>query len=135
MSPDFERLMEEQRERGRAAQKKDTITVEADTLRVAPTKFLGFDFVEAEAVVETVLPGRTAEELTVVLDQTPFYAEMGGQVGDRGLLHVPGHDRTEAGQLRVLDTQKRGDVFVHRAELTKGRAARAGRSRARRSRS
>ena len=51
----------------------------------------------------------------MVLDQTPLYAEMGGQVGDRGLLHVPGHDRTEVGQLRVIDTQKRGDVFVHRA--------------------
>jgi len=42
---------------------------------------------------------------------------MGGQAGDRGLLHVPGHDRTEVGQLRVIDTQKRGDVFIHRAVL------------------
>ena len=46
---------------------------------------------------------------------------MGGQVGDRGFLHVPGHDRTEVGQLRVIDTQKRGDVFVHRAKLVEGR--------------
>src|SRR5438094_3276944 len=51
---------------------------------------------------------------------------MGGQVGDRGLLHVPGHDWTEVGQLRVTDTQKRGDVFVHRAKLVQGRAPEPG---------
>src|SRR5437764_13694010 len=51
---------------------------------------------------------------------------MGGQVGDRGLLHVPGHDWTEVGQLRVIDTQKRGDVFVHRAALVQGRAPEPG---------
>ncbi len=51
---------------------------------------------------------------------------MGGQVGDRGLLHVPGHDWTEVGQLRVIDTQKRGDVFVHRAQLLEGRAPEPG---------
>jgi alanyl-tRNA synthetase len=51
---------------------------------------------------------------------------MGGQVGDRGLLHVPGHDWTEVGQLRVIDTQKRGDVFVHRAQVVEGRAPEPG---------
>ena len=51
---------------------------------------------------------------------------MGGQVGDRGLLHVPGHDWTEVGQLRVIDTQKRGDVFVHRAKVVEGRAPEPG---------
>ena len=51
---------------------------------------------------------------------------MGGQVGDHGLLHVPGHDRTEVGQLRVIDTQKRGDAFVHRARLLEGRAPEPG---------
>src|SRR4030095_7984138 len=91
-----------------------------------PTKFLGYDFLETESVVETVLPGKKPKELNIVLDRTPFYAEMGGQVGDRGLLHVPGHDRTELGQLRVIDTQKRGNVFVHRATLLEGRAPEPG---------
>ncbi len=50
----------------------------------------------------------------------------GGQVGDHGLLHVPGHDRTEVGQLRVIDTQKRDRVFVHRAKLVSGRAPEPG---------
>jgi alanyl-tRNA synthetase len=122
----FEQRMEWQRARARAAQKKEAITVEEENLRVAPTKFLGYDFLEAEAVVEAVLPGGKPTELNVIVDQTPFYAEMGGQVGDRGLLHVPGHDRTEVGQLRVIDTQKRGEVFVHRAKLVEGRAPEPG---------
>ncbi len=121
----FEKLMEQQRERARKAQKKEEISVEEDVLKAAPTKFLGYDFLEAEAVVETVLPGKN-DELNIVVDRTPFYAEMGGQVGDQGLLHVPRHDWTEVGQLRVIDTRKRGDVFVHRAELVKGRAPEPG---------
>jgi len=121
----FEKLMNEQRERARKAQKKETIAVEGE-LTAAPTKFLGYEFLESEGVVEAVLPGQKAEELAVVLDQTPFYAEMGGQVGDRGLLHVPGHDRTEVGQLRIIDTQKRGEVFVHRAKVVGGRAPEPG---------
>jgi len=122
----FEKLMEEQRERARKAQKKEKISVEGGELTAAPTKFLGYDFLEVESVVETVLPGKKANELNLVLDRTPCYAEMGGQVGDKGLLHVPGHDRTEVGQLRVIDTQKRGDIFVHRAKLVEGRAPEPG---------
>src|SRR5881296_2591689 len=122
----FEELMEQQRERARKAQKKEEISVEEGELRAEPTKFLGYDFLEAEAVVETVLPGKKSDELNIIVDRTPFYAEMGGQVGDRGLLHVPGHDWTEVGQLRVIDTQKRGDVFVHRAAVVEGRAPEPG---------
>src|SRR4029077_10244405 len=51
----FERLMDEQRERARKAQKKQEISVEEGELGVEPTKFLGYDFLEVEAVVETVL--------------------------------------------------------------------------------
>jgi alanyl-tRNA synthetase len=122
----FERLMDEQRERARKAQKKEEISVEEGELEAEPTKFLGYDFLETESVVETVLPGKHAGEVNIVLNRTPFYAEMGGQVGDRGLLHVPGHDWTEVGQLRVTDTQKRGDVFVHRATIVEGRAPEPG---------
>jgi alanine--tRNA ligase len=122
----FEKLMGEQRERARKAQKKEEISVEEGELKAEPTKFLGYDYLETESVVETVLPGTKPAEVNIVLDRTPFYAEMGGQVGDRGLLHVPGHDRTEVGQLRVIDTQKRGDVFVHRAALLEGRAPEPG---------
>src|SRR5205814_6159482 len=122
----FEKLMEEQRERARKAQKKEEISVEEGELKAAPTKFLGYDFLEAEAVVETVAPGKKSDEVNIIVDRTPFYAEMGGQVSDRGLLHVPGRDWTEVGQLRVMDTQKRGDVFVHRAAVVEGRAPEPG---------
>ena len=122
----FEKLMEEQRERARKTQKKEEISIEEGELKAEPTKFLGYDFLETESVVETVLPGTKPEELNIVLDRTPLYAEMGGQVGDHGLLHVPGHDRTGVGQLRVIDTQKRGEVFVHRAALVEGRAPEPG---------
>jgi alanyl-tRNA synthetase len=126
VAADFEKRMDEQRERARKAQKKEEISVEEGELGVEPTKFLGYDFLETEAVVETVLPGKHSDELNIVVDRTPFYAEMGGQVGDQGLLHVPGHDWTEIGQLRVIDTQKRGDVFIHRAVLLEGRAPEPG---------
>jgi alanyl-tRNA synthetase len=128
----FEKLMEQQRARARDAQKKvelsaDLVLVgELKAKKISATKFLGYDFLETESVVETVLPGKQPDEVNIVLDRTPFYAEMGGQVADRGLLHVPGHDWTEVGQLRVIDTQKRGDVFVHRAKLLEGRAPEPG---------
>src|SRR6184192_3743204 len=124
--------MEQQRARGRGAQKKIKLSAdlafagELEAKKISPTKFLGYDSLETESVVETVLPDRKTDELNIVLDRTPFYAEMGGQVGDRGLLHVPGHDWTEVGQLRVTDTQKRGDVFVHRATVVEGRAPEPG---------
>jgi alanyl-tRNA synthetase len=121
----FEKLMEQQRERARKAQKKEEIAV-AGEIDATPTKFLGYDFLETEAVVETVLPAQKPEAPAVVLDRTPCYAEMGGQVGDHGLLHVPGHDRTEVGQLRVIDTQKYGDFYVHFTELIDGRAPEPG---------
>ncbi len=123
---EFEKLMDEQRERARTAQKKQVISVGDAQLDVAPTKFLGYDFLETEAVVEAVLPGKAPNELNIVLDRTSCYAEMGGQVGDRGLLHVPGHDRTEVGQLVISDTLKRGDAFVHVSTLREGRAPEPG---------
>jgi alanyl-tRNA synthetase len=122
----FEQLMEQQRERARKAQKKEEISVEEGELVVEPTKFIGYDFLETESVVEAVLRGKKSDEINIIVDRTPFYAEMGGQVGDQGLLHVPGHDWAEVGQLRVIDTQKRGDVFVHRAAVVEGRAPEPG---------
>jgi len=122
----FEKLMEEQRTRARAAQKKEIITVSDDNLQVAPTQFLGYDYFETEAVVEAITPSKKAGEFNVVLDRTACYAEMGGQVGDTGLLHVPGHDNSEIGRLAVQNTVKKGDVFLHRAALSDGRAPEPG---------
>lgn len=122
----FEKLMEEQRQRAREdhAKKKAVVTVVSEGLEVKPTRFIGYDNLEAEAVVEAV--SRAGDEFNLVLDQTPFYAEMGGQVGDTGLVHVPGHDWSEVGRLQVLDTQKQGELVVHRAKLVSGRAPEVG---------
>ncbi|MCX6911234.1 MAG: alanine--tRNA ligase [Verrucomicrobia bacterium] len=124
----FEKLMEEQRQRAREdhEKKKTVVLLAGEGLQVEPTKFLGYDSLEAEAVVEAVAPGATAAEVDVILDKTPFYAEMGGQVGDTGLVHVPGHDWTEVGTLVVNDTQLQGEVHVHRAKLVNGRAPEVG---------
>src|SRR5436309_2866700 len=81
---EFEKLMQEQRDRARKAQKKEEISVEEGELKAEPTKFLGYDFLEAEAVVARVLPGKKSDELGIIVDRTPLYAEMGGQVADRG---------------------------------------------------
>jgi alanyl-tRNA synthetase len=123
----FEKLMEEQRQRAREDhdKKKSVVTVATEGLQVEPTMFLGYDNLETEAVVEAVSPG-AEKTFDVILDKTPFYAEMGGQVGDTGLVHVPGHDRSEIGRLQVLDTQKQGNVYVHHAKLADGRAPEIG---------
>jgi alanyl-tRNA synthetase len=122
----FEKLMEEQRARGRRAQKKEIITVSEENLQVEATKFLGYDFLETEAVVEVVAPAAAAGQFDLIVDRTACYAEMGGQVGDTGLVHVPGPDWSEVGRLQITNTQKKGDVFVHRGVLANGRAPEVG---------
>ena len=122
----FEKLMDEQRERARKAQKKEEISVEEGELEGEPTNSSDTIFSRRKQLSKPFCQAKNQEEVNIVLDRTPFYAEMGGQVGDRGLLHVPGHDWTEVGQLRVIDTQKRGDVFVHRAKVVEGRAPEPG---------
>src|SRR5207247_4138481 len=83
----FEKLKDEQRERARKAQKKQEIAVEKADVRSERTKFLGYDFLETEAVVEAVLPGKKSEEGNIVVDRTPLYAEMSGQLSAQGLRH------------------------------------------------
>ncbi|CAM3083363.1 alanine--tRNA ligase [Paracoccus nototheniae] len=85
------------------------------------TEFLGYDTEEAEGqVLALVIDGADAPEagegstLAIVVNQSPFYAESGGQVGDTGLI------RTETGAARVTDTKKVAGVFIHQAEVTMG---------------
>ena len=88
----FEREMDLQRERGRAALKREVLVAatEGDAAVVAkPTAFLGYAQTEAHArVLEAVAAGK---DTFLVFDQTPFYAEMGGQAGDAGTALIGGH--------------------------------------------
>ena len=88
---EFERLMEEQRKRGQASTKKVIVVAatEGDTsVDLQSTKFLGYDQLTAHAQLIDVV---TAEKDTfLVFDQTPFYAEMGGQAGDTGTALING---------------------------------------------
>ena len=100
----FEKLMAEQRERARKAQKKSVITVRDDAPQNA-TNFLGYEHEHTGAdVVQVVdLEGKVG----VVLNNSVLYAEMGGQVGDHG--EIAG----ETGSWQVVDTRKSGPAFVH----------------------
>jgi alanyl-tRNA synthetase len=86
----FEQLMTEQRDRARAAQKKEIIVAatEGDSADLKPTKFLGYTETHAHAVLTDVV--KTEKDTFLVFDQTPFYAEMGGQTGDAGTALIDG---------------------------------------------
>jgi len=100
----FETLMEAQRARARAAQKKEVITL-SEIETTTPTHFTGYEtLIEKARVLEVVsIKSKTA----VILDTTPCYAEMGGQIGDTA--EITGH-----GQLwHVTNTQKIGHIYLH----------------------
>jgi len=100
----FEKLMDEQRARGRAAQKKEIVAAShIDTSQ--PTRFIGFEQTHGAA---TVLEAVNLKKKTAVtLDISPFYAEMGGQVGDTGEVEA-------GGQIwPIVNTQKVGQTFLH----------------------
>jgi len=100
----FEMLMEQQRARARAAQKKEIISV-SSLETTTPTSFTGFNDLETEASVLEVV--RIKERTAVILDRSVCYAEMGGQVGDTGSLHAGGTF------WRISDTQKSGPTWLH----------------------
>ena len=83
------------------------------------TDFLGYDTLTAEGqiaalVVDGAVSDTANSTVQIVLNQTPFYAESGGQVGDAGQLV------TETGKARITDTKKVAGVYVHFAEVTEG---------------
>jgi alanyl-tRNA synthetase len=100
----FNKLMEEQRTRARAAQKKEVISL-SQIETTAPTKFIGFEKLETSAKVLEVVSLK--DKTAAILDTSTAYAEMGGQVGDTGEL-------VGGGQLwRIVNTQKTGNTFTH----------------------
>jgi alanyl-tRNA synthetase len=125
----FEEALAEQRERSRGGRKAElarhaelTALYESLLRRVGDTDFLGYEVTEAEGtVVGIIRDGVAFDELAgrgqaeVVLDRTPFYAEGGGQVGDRGSLAEPGGGSVV---FTVEDTVRPvGGLIVHRGTL------------------
>jgi alanyl-tRNA synthetase len=117
----FEAAMERQRERARAASKFQMAAAVEYSGR--PTEFHGYDTLQLEATVTAIyVAGSPLDEIAagetavVVLDRTSFYAESGGQTGDRGEL------AGVAGTFIVEDTQKiQADVYGHKGTLKAGK--------------
>ena len=120
----FTALMEDQKERARAARGDMSNAWQGLDLGLdnTPTQFTGYDRTEDEGkvlalVTEGEVSGvlKAGEEGIVVLDKTPFYAEMGGQIGDSGVLEVNG------AVFQVKDVQKnKGGKFLHYGKLESG---------------
>ena len=116
----FDRKMEAQRTRAQAASQfgvdyNSVIRVDGET------KFEGYTEVESQAKITALFyDGKSVESIeagqsaVVILENTPFYAESGGQIGDSGYLSAQGVT------FNVKDTQKYGQVFGHIGELTQG---------------
>jgi len=121
----FETAMEEQRRRSQDAHETIDLTVQGSLDQLAehihPTEFLGYTLLTSDAKVEAVLvngkPVETAEagiEIQVILNKTPFYAESGGQIGDRGYLSY--RDTV----IRVEDVKKESNIFIHFGRIERG---------------
>ncbi|HED33247.1 MAG TPA: alanine--tRNA ligase [Gammaproteobacteria bacterium] len=121
--PGYEMAMEAQRKRARKASKfgvdyNDTINTDA------VTDFTGYEHLKEQSTVEALFKDGAAvdkvsagDEAIVILKQTPFYAESGGQVGDTGLLS------NNNARFEVMDTQKRAKAFIHIGVVSEGKIA------------
>jgi alanyl-tRNA synthetase len=110
----FERLMDEQRQRGRAARKDDLGAPEIALAAGVKSRFVGEHRYDAES--EILAANADADgRLTVVAAETPFYPEGGGQVGDRGVIE------TAAGALlEVTDSRKQDGSILHIGRILRG---------------
>ena len=116
----FEAAMEEQRQRAREAGQFGTdynTLIKVD----GSTEFCGYSATEGQGTITAMfVEGNEVDSLSagdkaiVVLDETPFYAESGGQCGDAGVLKL------ESGLFKVEDTQKLGNAFAHHGVLVEG---------------
>ena len=97
-------LMERQRERSRGATGDFAAPIAANA-----TRFIGYERLESDSVITEIFPVQGDQDVSdVFLDQTPFYAERGGQAPDHGWLRVDG------AQYEVIDAQWQGEAIRHR---------------------
>ncbi|MGB3390468.1 MAG: alanine--tRNA ligase, partial [Pseudaminobacter sp.] len=91
--------------------------------KTGATEFLGYDTEEAEGIVQALVKdgvevdtAEAGDEVRIVVNQTPFYGESGGQMGDTGAMSGEGF------AIEITDTQKKGNgLFVHSGRVTKGK--------------
>jgi alanyl-tRNA synthetase len=121
----FEAEMELQRDRARQAHETIDLTVQESLDQLAqnvhPTAFLGYTEVQATAkIVALLIDGKTTEQASagatvqIVLNETPFYAESGGQIGDHGFLSG------DNWVIRIDDVQKESGMFIHYGRVERG---------------
>ncbi len=118
--------MTEHREISRKGSKMTgDVFIDMDLDLSAPkTNFLGYQTLHAEAKILRIFKGQESvkqalagEQVRIVLDQTPFYAESGGQIGDTGEIHSR---QGKPAKLTVTDTQKIDDIFLHTCTIDQG---------------
>lgn len=117
---EFEAKMEEQKEKARSArevvmEKGQDSFIEEFYDKHGVTKFTGYEKTKDEAKLLSLREAKDGKYL-LIFDQTPFYGESGGQVGDQGKIYS---DNFSA---KVLDVQKQKDIFIHTVEIEKGQA-------------
>jgi alanyl-tRNA synthetase len=127
--PAFQASMEEQRERARADAKSKRAVVSVADVPAIASEFSGYDGLEDDGTVVTILRDgvtvaaiEAGEEAQLVLDRSSFYAEKGGQLGDRGVLELLGEGGAVA-SFDVTDTQLIGEAIAHRGRLRTGTIA------------
>ncbi len=123
----FDKEMEKSKEVARASWKgSGDKSVEEKWFKVreevSPTEFLGYELDKAEGVVLKISKddkfvdiAKTGDQVEIITNQTPFYGESGGQVGDQGIIY------SSDCKINIKDTQKKmGDLFVHTGNVEKG---------------
>lgn len=127
----FDLEMENQRRLSRAAHNVVKLAVEDGanlTENINETEFVGYDTLSTQAVVESLMVNGSpviqvseGNDVEVLLNRTPFYAESGGQIGDHGFLYVNGGENQQAAVVEIKDVQKSlGEIFVHKGTIREG---------------
>lgn len=114
----FERAMEKQKQRSRKALldvQPIHGTSSAELEIATPTRFMGNEALSLEATILAHL-GSQGKESTLIVDETPFYAEGGGQVADTGWIE----NLSRPGKAEVLDVQNEHGVYLHRVQILEG---------------
>jgi len=118
---EFERLMTQQRQRARSDAESKRAIVGVTDLPAIRSEFTGYEGVEGAGTIVALLRDESpaalltaGQEGTIVLDSSSFYAERGGQIGDRGTIEA------EGGVFEVRDTQLLGEAIAHRGVVVSG---------------